>query len=135
MAEDRMAVLDTLRKALASGDVDFLREGVRVLAQAVMETEVTELTGVPRGERDPDARLTHRNGYRARPWDTRVGTIDLAIPRVRDGRTSRACSTRVDGPNGPFSPWSARHTWRASRPGGWMTSCARSGSPGSARAR
>ena len=85
MAEDRMAVLDTLRKALASGDVDFLREGVRVLAQAVMETEVTELTGVPRGERDPDARLTHRNGYRARPWDTRVGTIELAIPRVRDG--------------------------------------------------
>ena len=44
-----MAVLDTLRKALPSGDVDFLREGVRVLAQAVMETEVTELTGVPRG--------------------------------------------------------------------------------------
>src|ERR1035437_1784660 len=85
MAEDRMAVLDTLRKALASGDVDFLREGVRVLAQAVMETEVTELTGVPRGERDPDARLTHRNGYRSRPWDTRVGTIELAIPRVRDG--------------------------------------------------
>ena len=47
MAEDRMAVLDTLRKALAGGDVDFLREGVRVLAQAVMEAEVTELTGVP----------------------------------------------------------------------------------------
>ena len=85
MAEDRMAVLDTLRKALAGGDVDFLREGVRVLAQAVMEAEVTELTGVPRGERDPETRLTHRNGYRERRWDTRAGTIDLAIPRVRDG--------------------------------------------------
>ena len=85
MAEDRMAVLETLRKAVAGGDVDFLREGVRLLAQAVMEAEVTELTGVPRGERDPESRLTHRNGYRERRWDTRVGSIDLAIPRVRDG--------------------------------------------------
>lgn len=85
MAEDRMAVVDTVRKALAEGDADFLREGVRVLAQAVMEAEVGELTGVPRGERDPERRLTHRNGYRERRWDTRVGTIELAIPRVRDG--------------------------------------------------
>ena len=80
-----MAVLETVRKAIAEGDVDFLREGVRVLAQAVMEAEVTELTGVPKGERDPERRLTRRNGYRERRWDTRVGTIDLAIPRVRDG--------------------------------------------------
>lgn len=85
MAQDRMAVLETVRKAIADGDVDFLREGVRVLAQAVMEAEVTGLTGVPRGERDPDRRLTNRNGYRERRWDTRVGTIGLAIPRVRDG--------------------------------------------------
>jgi transposase-like protein len=85
MADDRMAVLETVRKAIADGDVDFLREGVRVLAQAVMEAEVSELTGVPKGERNPDARLTHRNGYRERRWDTRVGTIELAVPRVRDG--------------------------------------------------
>jgi Transposase and inactivated derivatives len=85
MAEDRMAVLETVRKAIAEGDVDFLREGVRVLAQAVMEAEVTELTGVPHGERTPAERLTHRNGYRERRGDTRVGTIDLAVPRVRDG--------------------------------------------------
>jgi putative transposase len=85
MAEDRMAVLETVRKAIADGDVDFLREGVRVLAQAVMESEVTELTGVPHGERDPERRMTRRNGYRERRWDTRVGTVELAIPRVRDG--------------------------------------------------
>ena len=85
MAEDRMAVLDTVRKAIADGDQDFLREGVRVLAQAVMEAEVTELTGLPHGERDPDRRLTRRNGYRDRRWDTRAGTVELAIPRVRDG--------------------------------------------------
>jgi transposase-like protein len=85
VADDSMALLETLRKAGADGDVDVLREGVRLLAQAIMEAEVGELTGVPRGTRDPDARRTHRNGYRDRRWDTRVGTIDLAIPRVRDG--------------------------------------------------
>jgi len=62
MAEDRMAVLETVRKAIAEGDADFLREGVRVLAQAVMEAEVTELTGVPKGERDPERRLTSATG-------------------------------------------------------------------------
>jgi len=85
MAEDRMAVLETVRKAVADGDVDFLREGVRVLAEAVMEAEVTEVTGVAHGERDPEHRLTRRNGYRERRWDTRVGSVDLSIPRVRDG--------------------------------------------------
>jgi transposase-like protein len=66
MAEDGMAVLGLLRKAMSEGDVDVLREGVRVLAQAVMEAEVSELTGLPRGERDPERRLTHRDGYRDR---------------------------------------------------------------------
>ena len=85
MAEDRMAVLDMLRKATVDGNVDVLREGVRVLAEAIMEAEVSELTGVAKGERAPDRRLTNRNGYRERRWDTRVGTIGLSIPKVRDG--------------------------------------------------
>ena len=85
MAEDRMAVLDMLRKATADGNVDVLREGVRVLAEAIMEAEVSELTGAAKGERAPDRRLTNRNGYRERRWDTRVGTIGLSIPKVRDG--------------------------------------------------
>ena len=85
MADDSMTLLEMLRKASAGGDVDILREGVRILAQAIMEAEVTEVTGVPRGERDPERRRTHRNGYRDRRWDTRVGTIELAVPRVRDG--------------------------------------------------
>jgi putative transposase len=85
MAEDRMDVLETVRKAITEGDVDFLREGLRVLAAGLMEAEVTELTGVPHGERDPQYRFTRRNGYRERRWDTRVWTIGLAIPRVRDG--------------------------------------------------
>jgi putative transposase len=92
MAEDRMAVLEMLRKLGADGDVDFLREGVRVLAAALMEAEVTELTGVPKGERAPERRLTNRNGYRERRWDTRVGTIDLANPlaRLRYARKDRS---------------------------------------------
>jgi len=85
MAEDRMAVIETVRKAIAEGDVDFLREGMRALAHAVMEAEVSELTGLAKGERDPERRLTSRNGYRERRWDTRVGTLELSIPRVRDG--------------------------------------------------
>jgi putative transposase len=85
VADESMALLDGVRKAIEEGDGDFLRETVHLLAQGVMEAEVTELTGVPKGERAPERRLTSRNGYRERRWDTRVGTIDLAIPRVRDG--------------------------------------------------
>jgi putative transposase len=85
MADDSMSLLETVRKMGVQGDVDVLREGVRLLAQAIMEAEVTELTGVPKGERNPEHRQTHRNGYRDRRWDTRVGTIGLDVPRVRDG--------------------------------------------------
>jgi putative transposase len=85
MADDSMSLLETLRKVSAAGEVDVLREGVRLLAQAIMESEVSELTGLPKGERNPEQRLTHRNGYRERRWDTRVGTIALDVPRVRDG--------------------------------------------------
>ena len=49
-----------------------------------MEAEVTSKTGAGLGERSPE-RLTHRNGYRDRPWDTRVGTLELQIPKVREG--------------------------------------------------
>ena len=84
MAKDRMDVLELLRKVAFDADLDFLREGLQVLMQAVMEAEVLSKTGAERGERSPD-RLTHRNGYRARPWDTRVGTLALQIPKVREG--------------------------------------------------
>ena len=65
-------------------DGDVLREGIRVLSQAVMETEVAGLIGAERDERTGD-RTTYRNGSRIRTWDTRVGTIELAIPKVRPG--------------------------------------------------
>jgi len=129
MAEDRMALLETVRKAIGDGDVDFLREGLRVLAEAVMEAEITEMTGVAHGERDPGHRLTRRNGYRERRWDTRVGTVDLAIPRSVTAATFPACSSRDDGPSGPCSRWSRRPMWPACPPAGWRTSSRPSASP------
>ena len=135
MAEDRMAVLDMLRKASAEGNVDVLCEGVRVLAEAIMEAEVSELTGAAKGERAPDRRLTNRNGYRERRWDTRVGTIGLSIPKVRDGSYFRAFSSHDGGPSGPSSRSSRRRTLPASAPAGWRTSSKRSGSRTSPGAR
>jgi transposase-like protein len=85
MADDlRMALVELLDKAQVDGDVDFLREGVRVLGQALMELEVTQHIGADRHERTA-RRTDQRNGYRDRLWDTRVGTIELQVPRVRDG--------------------------------------------------
>lgn len=85
MADElRMALGELLRKAQAERDADFLREGVRVLSQALMDLEVTQHVGAERYERVAE-RTGQRNGYRERTWDTRVGTIDLRVPRVRDG--------------------------------------------------
>jgi putative transposase len=82
--ETSMALEELLRKAQLSEDVDFLREGVRVLAQALMEVEVTQQVGARRYERT-SARTGERNGSRERRWDTRVGSLTLRVPRVRDG--------------------------------------------------
>ena len=85
MAEDvRMALADLLRKAETEPGLDVLREGVRVLAQALMELEVEWHLGAERHARTAE-RNGYRNGYRERTWDTRVGTIGLSVPRVRDG--------------------------------------------------
>jgi putative transposase len=79
-----MALAELLRKADAEPDLDTLREGVRVMTQALMELEVAQHLGAERYQRSPD-RQGERNGYRDRNWDTRVGTLELRVPRVRDG--------------------------------------------------
>src|SRR5919112_3468745 len=79
-----MALAELVRKAEQAGDVDFLREGVRVLSQALMEVEISQQLGAERHERSAE-RVGQRNGYRERDWDTRVGTIGLRVPRVREG--------------------------------------------------
>jgi putative transposase len=73
-----------LRKAQMEHDTDFLRQSVRTMSQALMELEVEEHIGASRHERTPQ-RTGRRNGYRHRSWDTRVGTIDLKVPRTREG--------------------------------------------------
>ncbi len=84
MAHPRMDITSFVGKLLEQDDVDALREGVRVLAQAVMETEVSTQIGAAPYERSTE-RLAYRNGYRTRRWDTRVGTIELKIPKVTAG--------------------------------------------------
>jgi putative transposase len=106
MADElRIGLAGLLRKARMEHDADFLKEGVRVLSQALMEMEVEEYVGAARHERSVE-RVGQRNGYRGRSWDTRVGTVELKVPRVRDGgyfpslleprrRTERALSVVV----------------------------------------
>ena len=84
VAKDRMALLELLRKAGVEGDVDFLKEGLELLVQGLMELEVAQQIGAVKHERTPD-RATHRNGYRPRTWETRVGTLELRIPKLRQG--------------------------------------------------
>jgi putative transposase len=81
MTDENMNLRDLLEKA---ADTDFLREMIGFTAQRLMELEVESLTGAPHGARAPD-RLTHRNGYRERDWETRAGTVELHIPKLRRG--------------------------------------------------
>jgi len=84
MAKARMDLTAFVGKLLEEQDGEVLREGIRVLSQALMETEVAGLIGAERHERTAD-RTAYRNGTRTRTWDTRMGTIELAIPKVRRG--------------------------------------------------
>ena len=84
MVKERMDLLELLRKGGMDGDVDFLREALRVLVEGIMDAEVSARTGAEYGERSPE-RVTQRNGYRSRAWDTRVGTMELHIPKLREG--------------------------------------------------
>ena len=81
MVKQRMDLLELLRKRGMDGDVDFLREALRVLVDGIMDAEVSAQIGAEHGERSPE-RVTYRNGYRNRTWDTRVGTTELNINGV-----------------------------------------------------
>ena len=86
MAETKRMTADEVVGYLLEGEgLDFLRESLTWVCQQLMEAEVSELVGAERGERAPQERLTHRNGYRPRAWHTRAGELELAIPKLRRG--------------------------------------------------
>jgi len=84
VVEPRMDPLVWLRKQLEEADVDLLREMVATFVQALMSAEADVLCGAPYGERSVE-RVNRRNGYRERDFDTRAGTIELLLPKLRSG--------------------------------------------------
>ena len=81
MTDDSIALRELLEK---SADADLLREMIGFAAERLMALEVQGLTGAGYGVRARD-RLAQRNGYRDRVWETRAGTVELRIPKLRQG--------------------------------------------------
>jgi transposase-like protein len=84
VVKDRIDALEDFRKQLEGADVDLLREMVKLFAEQLMGADADAACGAAYGERSPE-RTNRRNGYRERPWDTRAGTIALAVPKLREG--------------------------------------------------
>jgi putative transposase len=84
MVRDRVGSLSWLRKRIEDADTDLLREMVKAVTEVFMSAEASAVCGAPYRQPSTD-RVNRRNGYRERRWDTRVGTIDLAIPKLRKG--------------------------------------------------
>jgi putative transposase len=86
MAEgQRITTAELVAKVMAGEHGDFVREAVALIAHELMEAEISAEVGAELGEVSAQ-RVTHRNGYRPRPWETRVGQIELLIPRKRQRR-------------------------------------------------
>jgi putative transposase len=79
-----MTAAERVAKTLLDEHPDILREAVATVVAQLMEAEISAEIGATRGEVS-ESRLTHRNGYRPRLWETRVGELELAIPRKRSG--------------------------------------------------
>ena len=116
MTDDMMALRGLLEK---SSDADLLREMIGFTAQRLMALEVEGLTGASHGERSLE-RINQRNGYRGRAWETRAGTVELKIPKLRKGSyfpgfleprrmAEKALTAVIQAPTSPAS-WS---------PAGW----------------
>jgi len=86
MAEgQRMTVADVVAQTMDGRLEDFVREAVALVARELMEAEISAEVGAGLGEVAPGVRVTHRNGYRQRGWETRVGEIELLLPKKRSG--------------------------------------------------
>ena len=148
MTEDRLPLAELMAKA---GDGDFLRSVAEAVVQLLMETDVDGLIGAGWHERSGE-RTTYRDGYRDRTLDTRLGSLQLRIPKLRQGsyfppfleprRTSEKALVAVIQEawiGGGVVQGSARAaggmTTEVCRPGVWTTWCRRWGWGASARAR
>ena len=80
-----MTVADVVAQVRDGRLEDFVREAVALVARELMDAEISDEIGAGLGEVAPESRSTHRNGYRPRPWETRVGEIELLIPKKRSG--------------------------------------------------
>ncbi|MGC5335113.1 IS256 family transposase [Micromonospora sp. DT62] len=83
-ASESVNPVDLLCEQIAGASPDMLQAMIKTFAQAVMSAEADAICGAGYGQRS-DERVNSRNGYRAREWDTRAGTIDLAVPKLRHG--------------------------------------------------
>ena len=127
MTDDKMALRELLEKG---SDASFLREMIGFAAQRLMELETEGLCGAGHGERSADRR-NQRNGYRERDWETRAGTVELRIPKLRKGsyfpgfleprRTAAGCpttncSSRTCSRIHPVTDSTSDTRWATSRP-------------------
>ncbi|SCF16237.1 Transposase, Mutator family [Micromonospora matsumotoense] len=83
-ASESVSPVDLLREQIEGASPDVLQAMIKAFAQAVMSAEADAICGAGYGQRNEE-RVNSRNGYRSREWDTRAGTIDLAIPKLRQG--------------------------------------------------
>ena len=84
MVESTMELLDWFRKQVEEADVDILQEMLRIFAETLMDADASAVCNAGYNEKSSE-RTNTRNGYRQRPWDTRAGTIDLSVPKMRQG--------------------------------------------------
>jgi transposase-like protein len=136
MAYDTMALRGLLEK---SSEADLLREMIGFAAERLMALEVGGLTGAGHGERS-ESRINQRNGYRERDWQTRAGTVELRIPKLRRGTSFplKALPSTLSPRRTAEKALAAviqEATSKASPLARWTTSCAPWGWRMSARAR